>query len=123
MSQAITNFQFRVYELLNRIPKGKVVTYAILAKALNCKSCQAVGGALKRNPFAPEVPCHRVVKSDLTIGGFCGETDGPQIAKKRALLVSEGVQFDSQGKVKSDYLYYFDLRVNTRSSSLESLDL
>jgi O6-methylguanine-DNA--protein-cysteine methyltransferase len=52
---------------------------------------QAVGQALRRNPVAPMVPCHRCVRQDRSIGGFCGETEGPQIARKVALLTSEGV--------------------------------
>ena len=48
-----------------------------------------MGQALKHNPFAPEVPCHRVVRSDGTIGGYKGMTDGEQIQKKRLLLEFE----------------------------------
>jgi methylated-DNA-[protein]-cysteine S-methyltransferase len=46
------------------------------------------------------VPCHRVVAADLSIGGFQGETDGPHIERKRALLRAEGISFDAAGKVK-----------------------
>ncbi|MGB1259094.1 MAG: MGMT family protein, partial [Akkermansiaceae bacterium] len=62
-----TPFQQRVYGLLDCVPEGRVVTYAEIARALNCRSAQAIGQALKRNPFAPEVPCHRVIRTDLTI--------------------------------------------------------
>jgi methylated-DNA-[protein]-cysteine S-methyltransferase len=103
----ISEFQQKVYELLQKVPKGKVITYASLAKAANCASCQAIGGALKRNPFAPKVPCHRVIKSDLSLGGFYGETSGPQIVKKKQLLVSEGVSFDQDGKVLKNCLWAF----------------
>jgi methylated-DNA-[protein]-cysteine S-methyltransferase len=58
----VTAFQERVYALLQQIPEGKVATYATMAKALN-SSPRAVGGALRNNPFAPEVPCHRVLAS------------------------------------------------------------
>ena len=58
----VTDFQTRVYTLLLQIPEGKVATYAALAKALK-SSPRAVGGALRSNPFAPEVPCHRVLAS------------------------------------------------------------
>ncbi|CAN0536123.1 unnamed protein product, partial [Ectocarpus sp. 8 AP-2014] len=51
------------------IPAGKISTYGGVANVLN-SSARAVGGALRGNPFAPVVPCHRVVMSDLTIGGF-----------------------------------------------------
>jgi methylated-DNA-[protein]-cysteine S-methyltransferase len=52
-----------------------------------------VGQALKVNPFAPEVPCHRVISSSLSLGGFQGERTGAAIERKRQLLSSEGVFF------------------------------
>jgi len=63
MSKQVTDFQERVYTLLKQIPRGKVTTYAAISKALN-SSPRAVGGALRNNPFAPEVPCHRCIASD-----------------------------------------------------------
>lgn len=95
----VTVFQAKVYQALCEVPKGYVTTYGALAKRIGCRSAQAVGGALRTNPFAPEVPCHRVVAADLSIGGFQGETDGPQIDRKRALLRAEGIAFDGAGKV------------------------
>jgi len=89
----ITPFQRQVYEAVRQIPKGRVMTYQGLARAIGCKSCQAVGQALKRNPFAPAVPCHRVIKSDLTLGGFAGARHGEEIDRKLALLAGEGVLF------------------------------
>jgi methylated-DNA-[protein]-cysteine S-methyltransferase len=80
---------------------GKVTTYACLARSIDCGSSQAVGQALKRNPFAPQVPCHRVIKSDRSLGGFSGQSEGPEVARKRRLLIAEGVSFDSQGRVRS----------------------
>jgi methylated-DNA-[protein]-cysteine S-methyltransferase len=59
----VTEFQSRVYELLSQIPEGKVSTYAAMSKALD-SSPRAVGGACRRNPFAPQVPCHRVIQAD-----------------------------------------------------------
>lgn len=96
----VTPFQAKVYQALCEVPKGTVTTYGELAKRIGCRSAQAVGGALRNNPFAPEVPCHRVVAADLSIGGFQGETDGPQIERKKALLLAEGIAFDGAGKVK-----------------------
>jgi methylated-DNA-[protein]-cysteine S-methyltransferase len=60
--------------------------------------------ALRNNPFAPAVPCHRVVAQSRKIGGFTGSKDpnGPQIARKVALLKAEGVTFDAQGWVTQD---------------------
>ena len=103
-----TDFESRVFEATRLIPKGKVTTYRELARYLDCNSAQAVGQALKRNPFAPEVPCHRVVRTDLTLGGFHGETEGPYLEKKRKLLFDEGVSFSENGKVNSEYCHKFD---------------
>ena len=93
-SNKISEFQRRVYDATRKIPRGRVTTYGYLATAIGCRSSRAVGQALKVNPFAPEVPCHRVIRSDLTIGGFSGALRGPQIEKKKALLREEGVRFD-----------------------------
>jgi methylated-DNA-[protein]-cysteine S-methyltransferase len=86
----ITSFQTKVYSLTKQVPKGKVTTYGAIAKKLK-SSPRAVGQALRVNPFAPVVPCHRVIKSDGTIGGFGGETTGKKIQKKIAMLRKEGV--------------------------------
>ena len=88
-SKDITEFQRKVYlELLN-VPCGETVTYGELARRIGCRSAQAVGQALRRNPFAPDVPCHRVIAADGTLCGFAGQRDGEMIEKKRALLDSE----------------------------------
>ena len=86
----ITNFQRRVYLALLEVPRGTTVSYKELGKMIGCKSARAIGQALKRNPFAPDVPCHRVINSDGTIGGFHGQRDGEMIDKKQKLLESEG---------------------------------
>ena len=57
------SFDQKVWAVTSRIPKGKVATYAWVARQLRSKGYRAVGGALNRNPFAPKVPCHRVVGS------------------------------------------------------------
>ncbi|MBT3191060.1 MAG: MGMT family protein [Verrucomicrobia bacterium] len=88
-----TEFQKRVYEALMLVPRGYVTTYKALAAAVGCGSPRAVGQALKRNPYAPEVPCHRVIASDLSIGGFQGASAGARISKKQAMLEAEGVHF------------------------------
>ena len=86
-------FARKVYTALRRIPAGRVITYAALARRIGCRSPRAIGQALRANPFAPEVPCHRVIASDLTPGGFQGRTNGPALAQKLRLLRSEGVTF------------------------------
>jgi len=89
----VTPFQQRVYDALGKIPPGKVTTYKLLAETLGCNSFQAIGQALRRNPYAPEVPCHRVIKTDLGIGGYAGETGGKKLQRKLELLRQEGVLF------------------------------
>ncbi len=81
-----TDFQLRVYALTRKIPKGKVATYADIAHAMGSGAHRAVGTALARNPDIPATPCHRVVKSDGTVGQYAFNTP-----KKIALLKSEGV--------------------------------
>jgi len=89
----VTDFQRRVYEAAKRIPRGKVTTYKLLAAAIGCGSSRAVGQALRRNPFAPAVPCHRVIRTDLTLGGFSGKVRGANIVRKKKLLEEEGIRF------------------------------
>jgi len=106
MKRSPTVFEQRVYDLVSSVPTGKVVTYAEMARELDCGSAQAIGQALKRNPFAPEVPCHRVIKTDLTIGGYSGKTEGPKLKRKLSLLSGEGVEFDQEGKLKDRVAVY-----------------
>jgi methylated-DNA-[protein]-cysteine S-methyltransferase len=91
--QATTPFAARVYAALTQVPAGQVITYAALARRIGCRSARAIGQALRANPFAPDVPCHRVISSDLTPGGFQGRTTGSALAGKLDLLRAEGVTF------------------------------
>lgn len=79
-------FSQRVWAITARIPRGRVTTYGDIAKKLRSGS-RAVGHALHRNPYAPQVPCHRVVGSDGRLVGFAGG-----LAAKRRLLKAEGVK-------------------------------
>ncbi len=90
-STCITPFQRRVYLELLRIPSGETISYGELAQRIGCRSAQAVGQALKRNPFAPQVPCHRVVAADGSLGGYCGQRTGEKIERKQRLLEEEQV--------------------------------
>ncbi|MFA4887670.1 MAG: MGMT family protein [Candidatus Nanoarchaeia archaeon] len=81
------NFNEQVWELTKKIPKGKVTTYREIARALHTKAYRAVGNALNKNPYAPNVPCHRVVKSDGSLGGFASGCE-----HKIKLLQEEGVE-------------------------------
>ena len=89
-----TSFNQKCYELLKLIPEGKVTTYSEIAKALNTKAWRAVGSAMAKNANLFVVPCHRVVRSDGSIGQYALGAD-----KKAALLLSEGIEL-ANGKVK-----------------------
>lgn len=95
---SISPFAIRVYAALRRVPRGRVITYAALGRRVGCRSPRAIGQALRANPFAPEVPCHRVIASDLTPGGFVGKKSGPELRRKLRLLAAEGVEF-ADGRV------------------------
>ena len=92
------DFDERVWKLMERIPEGRVTTYGEIARKLNTKAYRAVGNACRKNPYAPRVPCHRVVRSDGTIGGFGGRTSGKSIEAKIQLLRKENVEV-SNGKI------------------------
>jgi len=87
----ISDFASKVYKKLKKVPKGRVTTYKDLAKAAGKeKAIRAVGNIMNKNPYAPQVPCHRVVKSDGSVGGFASGVE-----KKIEMLESEGVKFQS----------------------------
>lgn len=88
-STDITPFQKRVYLALLDVPSGQTITYGELARRIGCRSAQAIGQALKRNPFAPEVPCHRIIAADGSLGGYNGKREGEEIERKRELLDKE----------------------------------
>jgi methylated-DNA-[protein]-cysteine S-methyltransferase len=82
----------KTYQLLKTVPPGRVTTYKALAHAVHTRAYRAIGQCMKHNPYAPMVPCHRVVASDGTIGGFMGTKNGSAIRKKIALLRLEGIK-------------------------------
>ena len=86
------NFDERVWKLMEKIPRGRVTTYGQIARKLNTKAYRAVGNACRKNPYAPRVPCHRVVRSDGTIGGFGGKTSRKNVGEKTQLLRGENVE-------------------------------
>jgi len=96
------SFNEQLYKLLKTVPKGKVTTYKELAKALNSKAYRAVGNAMNKNPYAPKVPCHRVVKTNGEVGGFAGGTK-----KKIAMLRKEGVEIKDSKIDLGKFLYRF----------------
>jgi O-6-methylguanine DNA methyltransferase len=83
-----TAFQRSVWKALEQIPSGKVTSYGAIAAFLDTKAVRAVGSAVGKNPNAPEVPCHRVVRADGKIGNYSG---GEGIPTKITLLSAEGV--------------------------------
>ena len=82
-----TAFEMKLYDKLKEVPIGHLTTYKDLANAVNSKAYRAVGNAMNKNPFAPKVPCHRVVNSDGTLGGFAHGS-----SKKIEILKQEGVE-------------------------------
>lgn len=101
-STSLTPYQKRVLTLLCQVPSGHVTTYALMAAHLG-SSPRAVGNAMRRNPFAPEVPCHRCVATGGGLGGFKGQWprdgEGITLDEKRVLLRREGVRLDDAGRV------------------------
>ncbi len=97
------NFSEQVWALTARIPRGKVTTYGAIARALGKpQASRAVGQALGRNPYAPDVPCHRVVGTNGKLTGFAGG-----LPRKVELLQSEGVAVIDQ-RVNTSDAYPFD---------------
>jgi methylated-DNA-[protein]-cysteine S-methyltransferase len=92
-------FQLKVMTTDWKIPRGKTATYGWVAKQIGTKGVRAVGNANARNPFPLVFPCHRVIRSDRTLGGF-----GGGLEMKRQFLEMEGIQFDSRGRVKAEYI-------------------
>ena len=69
-----TKFQLKVWNYLKKIPKGKVKTYLEVAKAIGKpKAFRAVANAVGKNPYPPKIPCHRVIRSDGSLGGYSGK--------------------------------------------------
>ena len=98
-----SSFNSRCYNLLRKVPKGKVTTYKALANALNTKAYRAVGNAMNKNPYAPVVPCHRVINSNGELGGFASGLDN-----KIKMLKSENVVIGKNNKIDLDkYGFYF----------------
>jgi methylated-DNA-[protein]-cysteine S-methyltransferase len=97
-------FNEKIYALLKKVSKGRVTTYKILAEKLGTKAYRAVGQAMRRNPYSPQVPCHRVVCSSGFIGGFSGNVNpnSKEVHRKVRMLKSEGV------KIKGNKIMNFE---------------
>ena len=85
-----TKFQLKVWAYLRKIPHGSVKTYSYVAKAIGKPlAARAVANAIGKNPYAPKIPCHRVIRSDGSLGGYSGKGG---IKKKKFLLKKEGIR-------------------------------
>ena len=85
-----TNFQIAVWKELLKIPIGETTTYKNIAIAIGKpNSSRAVANACAQNPYAPEVPCHRVIRSDGSLGGYSGKGG---VRTKKLLLKKEGIK-------------------------------
>ena len=86
-----TKFQIKVWKYLKKIPRGKVKSYKEVAIGINKpKSARAVANACGKNPYAPQIPCHRVIRSDGGLGGYSGKGG---VKTKKKLLKLEGLYF------------------------------
>jgi len=94
------SFYENCYAVLRKVPKGKVTTYKEIARALNSKAYRAVGSAMHNNPYAPQVPCHRVVNSGGNVGGFFSGTK-----TKIKMLESEGIEIKNNKINLKKYFY------------------
>ena len=84
-----TKFQKKVWNYLKTIRKGTVKSYKQVALAINRpKSARAVANAVGKNPFAPKIPCHRVIRSDGSLGGYSGKGG---VKTKKLMLKREGI--------------------------------
>lgn len=94
----LSTYQQAILRILAEVPKGKVTTYGDLAKELSKRdsnwspnASRAVGTTMRNNPCGPQIPCHRVIKSDGTVGNFRGGEKGA-VEEKIAMLRNEGVK-------------------------------
>jgi len=92
--------------LLRKIPKGKVTTYAELAKATK-SSPRAIGRVMRRNKHPELYPCYKVVKSDGSIGGYDGCVKGKKVRRKERLLQKDGIEIKNSKIDLLRYLYKF----------------
>ena len=85
-----TKFQVKVWKYLSKIPRGRVKTYSQVAKAIGKPlAVRAIANAIGKNPFPPQIPCHRVIRSYGSLGGYSGKGG---IKTKKFLLSKEGIK-------------------------------
>jgi methylated-DNA-[protein]-cysteine S-methyltransferase len=96
----MNSFYEKCYNVLRRVPKGKITTYKEIARALNSGAYRAVGTAMNKNPYAPIVPCHRIINSNGKLGGFSSG-----LKNKIKLLKSEGIEIKNNKIDLNKYFY------------------
>lgn len=94
-------FREKVWREIAKIPRGRVATYKSIAEKLGTKAYRAVGTACNMNPHAPKIPCHRVVNSDGSIGGYAHGK-----SKKIKLLRGEGVKITNSRIINFEDVLY-----------------
>lgn len=108
--EAVGGFERRVLLADHQIPRGRVMTYGGLAAKVGVPGgARAVGNVMAGNPFPLVIPCHRVIRSDGSLGGF-----GGGLPMKRALLEMEGVTFDTKDRVLPGHILHFASPQNKR---------
>ena len=114
----LTPFQRKVLIATFNTRKGNILTYKSLAhKINNPKSYRAVGSALAKNPFPIIIPCHRIIKSDKTLGGFGGVSKG--LKEKEILLRIEGVEVDKRKRISESPILSLDRKKQTKITNFE----
>ena len=96
------SFNEKCFSILRKVQRGRVTTYKEIAKALRCKAYRAVGNAMSKNPYAPLVPCHRVVNANGKLGGFASGSK-----KKIEMLKKEGIVILNERIDLERYLHRF----------------
>ena len=95
------SFYEKCYSILKKVPKGKITTYKEIANALGTKAYRTVGNAMNKNPYAPNVACHRVVNSNGNVGGFASGNK-----KKIEMLKKEGIKIKGKKIQEMDKVLY-----------------
>jgi methylated-DNA-[protein]-cysteine S-methyltransferase len=98
-------FNKKCYEKLSLIPRGMITTYAEIANSLDSNAYRAVGNAMANNPKPISVPCHRVIRSDGSLGGYAlGINKKIQLLNKEGIIIKNNQVIDYKNK-----LYRFPL--------------
>jgi len=97
------NIYDSVFDEIIKVPSGKVSTYKIIAQKIGIKSYRLVGQILKTNQNSPDVPCHRVIKSNGEVGGFFGKNEN---IDKIRLLKKEGIKIENNKVIDFEKILY-----------------